>query len=107
MHVERVEQCGSRTVITSSGIIHDNGPNSTGGVASNDTEGLVLFILGDKEYCNRTSAGVVWNNGVLDFHVLVGASGGKALYGGRSTGVGILRWQCHLYGPYLHLARRA
>ncbi len=68
-HVERVEQCGSRTVITSSGIIHDKGPNSTGGVTSNDTEGLVLFILGDKEYCNRTSAGVVWNNSVLDFHV--------------------------------------
>ena len=30
-HVERVEQCGSRVVVTSSGLIHDSGPNSTGG----------------------------------------------------------------------------
>ena len=28
-HVERVEQCGHRTVVTSSGIIHDYGPNSS------------------------------------------------------------------------------
>ena len=39
-HVERVEQCGSRTVITSSGIIHDYGPNCTLGLNTNDTEGL-------------------------------------------------------------------
>ena len=31
-HVERVEQCGSRVVVTASGIIHDGGPNSTGGI---------------------------------------------------------------------------
>jgi hypothetical protein len=68
-HVERVEQCGSRTVITSSGIIHDAGPNSTAGENSNDTEGSVLFTVGDKEYCNRTSASMIWNNEVLDFHV--------------------------------------
>ena len=42
-HVERVEQCGHRTVITSSGIIHDAGPNSTLGENSNDTQGAVLF----------------------------------------------------------------
>jgi len=68
-HVERVEQCGRRTVVTSSGIIHDAGPNSTAGENSNDTEGSVLFTIGDKEYCNRTSASMIWNNGVLDFHV--------------------------------------
>jgi hypothetical protein len=68
-HVERVEQCGGRTVITSSGLIHDKGPNSTLGETSNDTEGAVLFTIGDREYCPRTSAGVVWNDGVLDFHV--------------------------------------
>ena len=68
-HVERVEQCGARTVVTSSGIIHDKGPNLTGGSASNDTEGGVLFNIGDREYCPRTSADVVWNDGVLDFHV--------------------------------------
>ena len=68
-HVERVEQCGGRTVITSSGIIHDSGPNSTLGENTNDTEGGVLFTIGDREYCPRTSARMVWNDGVLDFHV--------------------------------------
>ena len=68
-HVERVEQCGSRVVVTSSGIIHDAGPNSTGGLTSNDTEGNVLFTIGNREYCPRTSASMLWNNKVLDFHV--------------------------------------
>ena len=53
----------------SSGIIHDAGPNSTLGENSNDTEGSVLFTVGDKEYCGRTSASMIWNDGVLDFHV--------------------------------------
>jgi hypothetical protein len=68
-HVERIEQCGSRTVVTSSGIIHDYGANSTAGLNTNDTEGSVLFTLGDREYCGRTSSSMIWNNGVLDFHV--------------------------------------
>ena len=68
-HVERVEQCGARTVITSSGIIHDSGPNSTGGFNSNDTEGGVLFTLGGKEFCPRTSAGKFWEDGVLEFRI--------------------------------------
>ncbi|MEQ8860851.1 MAG: hypothetical protein RIC56_19575 [Pseudomonadales bacterium] len=68
-HVERVEQCGSRTVVTSSGIIHDYGPNSSAGLNTNDTEGTVLFTIGDREYCPRTSASMIWNDGVLDFHV--------------------------------------
>ncbi|MBC8382136.1 MAG: hypothetical protein H8E58_11495, partial [SAR92 clade bacterium] len=67
-HVERVEQCGNRTVVTSSGLIHDYGPNSTAGLNTNDTEGSVLFVAGDKEYCMRTSASMIWNNGVLNFH---------------------------------------
>lgn len=68
-HVERIEQCGSRVVVTSSGIIHDSGPNSTAGWTTNDTEGRVLLVIGEREYCTRTSAGMVWNEGVLDFHV--------------------------------------
>ena len=68
-HVERVEQCGDRTVITAAGIIHDYGPNSTADLNTNDTEGAVLFTIGDREYCGRTSASMTWNNGVLDFHV--------------------------------------
>ena len=69
-HVERVEQCGDRTVITTAGIIHDLGTNATGGVTSNDTEGAVLFLLGDREYCPRTSADTQWRNGKLEFRVL-------------------------------------
>ena len=68
-HVERVEQCGGRTVITAAGIIHDYGPNSTGGLNTNDTEGSVLFSIGDREYCLRTSASMIWENSVLNFHV--------------------------------------
>ena len=68
-HVERVEQCGSRVVVTSSGIIHDYGPNSTLPVNTDDTEGAVVFTIGDTDYCPRTSASMLWNEGVLDFHV--------------------------------------
>ena len=68
-HVERVEQCGSRVVVTAGGIIHDSGPNSTAGYTTDDTEGSVLFTIGQSEYCNRTSAGMYWNEGVLDFKV--------------------------------------
>ena len=68
-HVERVEQCGERTVVTTAGIIHDYGPNSSAGLNTDDTEGSVLFTIGEREYCQRSSASMVWNEGVLDFHV--------------------------------------
>ncbi len=68
-HVERVEQCGSRTVITAAGIIHDYGPNSTAGLNTDDTEGSVLFVSGGNEYCMRTSASMIWEDKVLNFHV--------------------------------------
>lgn len=68
-HVERIEQCGRRVVVTSSGVIHDYGPNSTLGENTNDTEGSVAFRIGERPYCPRTSASMIWNNGILDFHV--------------------------------------
>jgi hypothetical protein len=68
-HVERVEQCGSRVVVTTGGIIHDMGPNQTAGSSSNDTEGLIVFSLADRAYCPRTSADIAWQNEVLNFHV--------------------------------------
>ena len=68
-HVERVEQCGSRTVITTAGIIHDYGPNATGGLNTNDTEGQVVFTIGEREYCPRTSASMIWKDNVLNFHI--------------------------------------
>ena len=69
-HVERVEQCGRRVVVTSSGIIHDYGPNSTLGENTDDTEGTVVFRIGGKPYCPRTSASMIWNRGILEFHAL-------------------------------------
>jgi len=69
-HVERIEQCGHRTVITAAGIIHDYGPNSTAGLNTNDTEGGVTFTIGDKAYCPRTSAAMIWQDKVLNFHAL-------------------------------------
>ena len=68
-HIERIEQCGDRTVITAAGIIHDGGTNATGGLNSNDTEGSVAFIARGKEYCMRTSASMTWRDGKLDFNV--------------------------------------
>ncbi len=67
-HLERVEQCGSRVVVTAAGIIHDYGANSTAGLNTNDTEGSVLFTMGDKEYCMRSSASMIWEDGVLNFY---------------------------------------
>lgn len=69
-HVERIEQCGRRTVITTEGVIHDAGPNSTLGETTNDTEGSILFTIGDRAFCPRTSAGMTWREGVLEFRVL-------------------------------------
>lgn len=66
-HVERIEQCGSRVVITTSGVIHDSGPNATAGLTTNDTFGP-LFSVAGRPLCPRTSALMVWNEGVLDFH---------------------------------------
>ncbi len=67
-HVERVEQCGSRVVVTTAGLIHDYGPNSTAGLNTNDTEGSVLFTTGAREYCMRSSASMIWEEGVLNFY---------------------------------------
>jgi hypothetical protein len=67
-HVERVEQCGRRVIVTAGGLIHDSGPNSTLGETTNDTEGAVLFTAGEREFCPRTSASMIWNEGVLEFH---------------------------------------
>ena len=68
-HVERVEQCGERVVVTAAGIIHDYGPNSSKGLNTNDTEGRVLFTAGNREYCMRTSASMIWEEKVLNFYV--------------------------------------
>ena len=67
-HIERVEQCGERVVITTAGVIHDYGPNSSAGFNTNDTEGSVLFTAGSKAFCARSSASMIWEDGVLNFY---------------------------------------
>ena len=67
-HVERVEQCGSRVVVTTLGIIHDFGPNSTAGLTSNDTEGNVWFTIGGQDYCMRSSASLKWEGGKANIY---------------------------------------
>lgn len=69
-HVERIEQCGARTVITAAGVIHDSGPNSTEGLPTNDTEGGITFSIGNRQYCPRSSANMVWKDNILNFHLL-------------------------------------
>ena len=44
--------------------------NSTGGFNSNDTEGAVLFSIGSRDFCPRTSAGAFWSDHVLEFRPL-------------------------------------
>ena len=68
-HVERVEQSGNRVVVTAAGLLHDYGPNSTGRLNTNDTEGSVLFTLGGREHCMRTSASMIWEDKILNFYV--------------------------------------
>ena len=46
-----------------------DGPNSTLGETTNDTEGRVMFSIGAAPYCARTSASMVSNKGVLGLHV--------------------------------------
>jgi hypothetical protein len=67
-HIERVEQCGKRVVITTAGVIHDYGPNSSAGFNTNDTEGSVLFTAGDKAFCARSSASMIWEDKILNFY---------------------------------------
>lgn len=66
-HVERIEQCGSRVVVTTAGLIHDTGPNATAGETTNDTYGP-LFRVGGYRFCPRSSALAVWQDGILNFH---------------------------------------
>lgn len=60
-HVERIEQCGSRTVITTAGIIHDFVTDNTLANGSRDVE---------PPWCTNTWASIEWRDGVMTFHPL-------------------------------------
>lgn len=65
-HVERVEQCGDRVVITTNGIIHDHSPK----MISND---VVPRKIGPFLFCMRSSqATTVWQDNKLHFKLFGG-----------------------------------
>ena len=58
-HIERIEQCGNRTVVTSSGIIHDFFTDGTVANGSRDIE---------PPSCMNTWVAIEWEDGVMKFH---------------------------------------
>ena len=66
-HFERIEQCGDRFVVTSSGVIHDLTTDGRLAGASNDVRPLAL---GPLELCIRTSATTEWVDGRLHFYAM-------------------------------------
>jgi hypothetical protein len=68
-HVERIEQCGNRVVVTSSGVIHDLTTDDDLAGASNDIE---PFTIAGKRFCHRSSATTAWKDGRLEFYALGG-----------------------------------
>jgi hypothetical protein len=68
-HVERVEQCGNRIVVTSSGVIHDLTTDGKRSGASNDVRPMKI---GPFNFCIRTSATTEWKNNRLEFYAFGG-----------------------------------
>lgn len=58
-HVERVEQCGNRTVVTAAGIIHDFIADGTVANGSRDIQ---------PSGCMNTWVAIDWENGVQKYH---------------------------------------
>lgn len=58
-HVERVEQCGNRTVVTSSGILHDFVADGTLAGGARDIE---------PPTCMNTWVSIDWKDGIQSYH---------------------------------------
>ncbi|MFV2090697.1 MAG: hypothetical protein ACC642_08575 [Pseudomonadales bacterium] len=58
-HVERIEQCGNRTVVTAGGVIHDFFTDGTVANGSRDIE---------PPSCVNTWVSIEWEDGVMKFH---------------------------------------
>lgn len=58
-HVERIEQCGNRSVVTAAGIIHDFITDGTIANGSRDIE---------PPTCMNTWVSIEWEGGVMKFH---------------------------------------
>lgn len=64
-HVERIEQCGNRIVVTAGGLIHDL---TTDGLLSGASNDVSPVAIGSGRFCIRSSATTKWNNGRLEFY---------------------------------------
>lgn len=60
-HVERIEQCGNRTIVTSGGVIHDFHTDGTLANGSRDIE---------PPFCNNTFVAIEFEDGVMNFYLL-------------------------------------
>jgi hypothetical protein len=68
-HVERIEQCGNRIVVTAAGVIHDITTDGRLSGASNDVRPSSIRPF---ELCVRTSATTQWRGGRVEFFVFGG-----------------------------------
>jgi hypothetical protein len=94
-HVERIEQCGNRVVVTSEGVIHDMRADGT-------LENGVNDVAGGKNFDQRIRVAAVFNRGRLDLHPF-GVDPSRAPLVTRELANGELIW---CYGPFRVSMRR-
>ena len=66
-HLERIEQCGNRFVVTGGGAVHDITTDGKLAGASND---VLPRRLGPFDHCIRTTATTKWVDGRLQFYAM-------------------------------------
>ena len=86
-HVERIEQCGDRVVVTAQGVIHDLAPD----MLSND---VAPVTIGPWTFCLRTSqATATWIDNQLHFKLFDGPTVVK-----RYIHDGVYQWEHPAFG---------
>jgi hypothetical protein len=88
-HLERIEQCGNRIVVTSEGVIHDMRADGTLENGVHDVSGPPRFDL-------EIRVAALFNNGRLDLHPFGVQEGRPPLVTREIVGEHLV-WK---YGPY-------
>jgi hypothetical protein len=88
-HVERVEQCGNRIVVTAQGVIHDMRADGT-------LENGVDDVAGPPNFGQRIKVAALFIDGRLDLHPY-GVKPGQPALVTREVVAGRLVWN---YGPF-------
>ena len=94
-HVERVEQCGNRVVVSSEGITHDMRADGT-------LENGVNDVAGPPNFDQQIRVAALFNNGRLDLHPF-GVEPGRPPLVTREVVNGEMIWH---YGPFKVRMRR-